>query len=343
MNFSLPFAIKKSYLPIDIFSLIFYLVSRYEEYITSEHDKHGRFTAKQSIAYKNEFLDKPIIEIIIKELKEILEVKYPEINITPTSYKFIPTYDIDIAYSYLHKGVLRNLGGGLKSILNFKFKDLKERIYVLNKKLKDPYDTHCGDRTAYDKSISTSKKAYQKLINKIYQSQDVETKIGIHPSYYSHEKMGKLKQEINRLSNIVGEPVINSRQHFLKLSFPLTYRNLIKEGVKNDFTMGYASVSGYRAGTSVSFYFYDLRAEQKTELLIHPFAIMDGSLKDYMCLTPEEAIKKITLMIDDLKEFGGTFISLWHNESLSDKKKWSRWLNVYEQLIKYAIINVIMR
>ena len=50
------FNVKDSVLPFDIFSASFYLVSRYEEYLPHIKDKYDRFDAKESIAYKNNFL-----------------------------------------------------------------------------------------------------------------------------------------------------------------------------------------------------------------------------------------------------------------------------------------------
>ena len=45
----------KSVLPYDIFAASFYLISRYEEYLPHVKDEYGRFTAEESLAYKNGF------------------------------------------------------------------------------------------------------------------------------------------------------------------------------------------------------------------------------------------------------------------------------------------------
>jgi hypothetical protein len=42
-------------------------------------------------------------------------------------------------------------------------------------------------------------------------------------------------------------------------------------------------------------------------------------------------------MIKEIKAVNGTFISLWHNESLSNDKRWIGWHQVYEEMIKEAL------
>ncbi|MEF8810095.1 MAG: hypothetical protein V5A47_04160 [Bacteroidales bacterium] len=51
-----------SSIPFDIFAASFFLVSRYEEYLPFSSDEHGRFEAKQSLAYTSSFLQEPIVD-----------------------------------------------------------------------------------------------------------------------------------------------------------------------------------------------------------------------------------------------------------------------------------------
>jgi hypothetical protein len=99
--------------------------------------------------------------------------------------------------------------------------------------------------------------------------------------------------------------------------------------------MGYAEQPGFRAGTSLPFHWYDLSEERSTELLIHPFACMDTTLNKYMGLSPEEALNKLRRIIDNTFEHRGHFISLWHNETLSEKGIWKGWRKVYVEMSDY--------
>ena len=139
------------------------------------------------------------------------------------------------------------------------------------------------------------------------------------------------------MESIVNREVNQSRQHFLRLDFPNTYRRLIDLGIHNDYTMGYASQVGFRAGTSLPFYFYDLDMELQTPLMVHPFAVMDGTLNEYMELPIDDAQFLVKELMDRVKEVDGVFVSLWHNETVSDTRHWKEWKQVYEFTIQQAI------
>ena len=67
---------KASALPFDIFAASFYLVSRYEEYLPHIRDEHDRFDAKDSLAFINGFLDKPLVNSWALVIKELIKSKY---------------------------------------------------------------------------------------------------------------------------------------------------------------------------------------------------------------------------------------------------------------------------
>lgn len=341
----------ESDLPFDIFAASFFLVSRYEEYLPFTEDNHGRFSAKESLAFKNGFLELPIINLWVVILQKSLKLKYPSIEFAKHSYNFLPTIDIDNAYAYLHKGFFRTLGAEYKSILKLNFKEAYQRILALIRILPDPYDTYktlnaihskydlnpvffflLADYNKYDKNTPFSKKAFRKLIKQI----NTQNNVGIHPSYASNNNSNLLKKEIKRLVSVCNGSVNKSRQHFLMLSLPETYRNLIYSGITEDFSMGYADAPGFRAGICNSFNFYDLLAEQETNLRIFPFVVMDTTLRQYLQLTRDESLEKIRELVEKTRQVNGTFISLWHNESLSDEKEWKGWKSIYEDMVKIA-------
>ena len=49
--------------PFDIFAASFYLFSRYEEYLPHQKDMYGRYAHENSLAFKESFLDQPLINI----------------------------------------------------------------------------------------------------------------------------------------------------------------------------------------------------------------------------------------------------------------------------------------
>ncbi len=338
-------------LPFDPFAAIFYMVSRYEEYLPHETDQFGRFPAKESFASQNGFLQEPVVNKYIEMISNLLKKRFPKIKFKNQHYRFTPTYDIDSAYAYYKKGAIRNLGGFIISMMARDTTSMKDRLQVLFGSKRDPFDTYdwqlrkheeyelnpiyfflVGDYDAYDKNISINVSEYQSLIKSIADY----AKVGLHPSYASNHESGKLQMEIRRLSKILKRDILRSRQHFLKLTFPDTYQNLLDHDIKHDYTMGFASQLGFRAGICTPFFFYNIRREMKTTLRIHPFCVMDATLKYYSNADPKEAIDQVQKLIDEVKAVNGHFISLWHNNSLSDEYEWEGWLRVYEALLDMA-------
>ena len=101
---------KESAMSFDPFAAGFYLVSRYEEYLPYRKDEYGRFSASESLAYQKNFLHKPMINIWARIIGEKLRYKFPGFNYPGTQYQFIPTIDIDAAWAFKKKGVLRTIG-----------------------------------------------------------------------------------------------------------------------------------------------------------------------------------------------------------------------------------------
>ena len=339
----------KSELPYDPFSATFYMVSRYEEYLPFRPDAHGRFTAKDSFASKNGFLHKPMVNYWAKHVGDLLNVNYPDFLVPGTRYSFTLSVDIDAAWAFRHKGLLRTVGGLGKALTKLDFKEISRRQRVLEGKQKDPFDTFnllfnyqrrqaldmicfilLGDYGPYDKNISWQNYHFQDLIKRIG---DYAT-LGIHPSYQSSSQPDLIKQEMERLQKITRKPVVKSRQHYLRLQFPTTYRALIALGIEDDYSMGFADDYGFRAGICSPYYFYDLELEQMSRLRIFPFAFMDGTLKDYLKLSPAEADEIIQQLIIEVRKANGTFISLWHNESLSNEDRWVGWKEVCDKMIE---------
>lgn len=340
-----------SMFPFDIFAAAFYLASRYEEYLPHKKDIYNRFDAEQSLAYAEGFLHQPVINIWCKKFGELLCEVFPHLVLPQLEYKFITTIDVDNAFAYKEKGFVRTLMGLSKSFLTLNFVELIDRLKTLYGFKNDPYDTFeyqrtiiqkfnlnfiyfflLGDYGVNDKNIPVSNLKFQSLIKSVSDHSDV----GIHPSFASNQSFRQLEKEIQRLGNIINREVQKSRQHFLKLDLPDTYRNLIELDITDDYTMGYASNYGFRAGICTPFYFYDLDLEVETKLKIHPFAIMEGTLKYYMSISPEKASAHFERLIDEVKAVNGTFISLWHNDSINNIGIWKGWRQVFEDMIEYG-------
>lgn len=340
---------QRSLMPFDVFAASFYLISRYEEYLPQVRDQYGRFQPVSSCLFNMGVLSKPVVDIWILEFAKRLNLSDKQ---KTRAYRFQATYDIDAAWSHLHKGFLRTTGAFFRNLLNGEGEEIRQRYRVLFKHEKDPFDSfefqfalqkefhlrpiyfiHCGDYDTNDKSISIRKEAFRALIKDIADYADV----GIHPSFSSYLDPVRLKEEVERLSDVLNREVTKSRQHFLRMTLPASYQQLIELDIKDDFTMGYASQVGFRAGVCTPFRFYDLDNDIPTSLTIHPFAVMDGTLRDYLNLSIGDSYNVITQVIDEVKKVNGTFTFLTHNETLGGQKRWLGWPELYRKILEYGV------
>ena len=349
-----PFVVygKGNLLPFDVFAASFYLVSRYEEYLSQVRDQYGRFRAESTWMFENGMLQKPLVNIWTRLLGHKLKTIYPDLVIRQPKFTFVPTYDVDAAWAYKHKGIYRTVGGFFKDLAAGDKARMRERHQVLRGKRRDPFDSFdfqfelqkefnlkpiyfilCGDYDTNDKNISIRKVAFQSLIKRLGDYADV----GIHPSFSSYLDTAKLQKEIDSLSEVLHRPLTKSRQHFLRMNLPRSYQKLIELDISDDYTMGFASQGGFRAGIADTFRFYDLENDMVTNLRVHPFALMDGTMRDYLNLDVEASYTLATQLVDEVKAVGGTFIYLTHNETLGGEQRWVGWPEMYRQFLEYVM------
>ncbi|MFO7655853.1 MAG: polysaccharide deacetylase family protein [Bacteroidales bacterium] len=341
-------------LPFDIFSASFFLLTRYEEYLIMPGDKYDRFEAIQSLAYLHGFLLEPLVDKWILLLKSKLRSKLPDFEFPVVKYSFISSIDIDNPFAFKHKGLIRTIGALIKALIKGDLNSFFGRFSTLGGTAKDPFDTYdyidsvehkyktksiyfflVGDYGRHDTSVPFRKLAYQNLIKSINAGHIT----GLHPSFNSNKSFELLEKEWKRLTKVTGQKVKRSRQHYLQLKMPDTYRKLLRLGIREEYSMGYASALGFRASTSMPFRFYDLIEDSESNLTIYPFEIMDVTLHNYLRVRATQAMSHISRVIDEIKAVDGLFISLWHNESLSEQGMWIGWRKVFEDMFKYASVH----
>jgi len=141
----------RSEIPFDLFAGIFYLISRYEEYLPFKGDRYGRFTAEESTALQHGFLEQAIVDRWILKFSNILAGRYPELIIPVRNFMFIPTVDVDMPYEFLYKGSIRSFGGAVRSLFKGEFIKLRERSQVLRGKIADSFYTFQGIKEIHEK------------------------------------------------------------------------------------------------------------------------------------------------------------------------------------------------
>jgi hypothetical protein len=303
---------------------------------------YGRYAHDQSIAFRENFLHLPLVNIWVKEFADVIRQVFPDFTCEFPPFSFLPTYDIDIAYSYRHKGILRNLGGALRN-------PTWERYIVLAGIRKDPYDCYewlnqlhskyqlpahyfflvAEKNEVYDKNILPHKKVMWDLIRQHAKKYPV----GLHPSWQSGDRPILLSSELQQLEAMAEASVTSSRQHYIRFNLPAGYRNLRALGIKQDYSMGYGSINGFRASVASSFCWFDLEKNESTDLIIHPFCFMDANSFYEQKNTPERALEELMHYTSICQRFNANLITIWHNYFLGTEKVFRPWRDVYEKFI----------
>ena len=333
----------------DIFSAVFYLLTRYEEYLPHQEDAYGRYAHTNSLAWRKNFLDEPLVDQWIVSFGATLKERFPGIRLRGREFQFRPTYDIDEAWSFRHKSFFVSAGGMVKDIFKGSFKRVGKRAAARLGSASDPFDSFdwmdelhrefglkplyfflvSPRRGRYDRNISPGKPAFQALIKKIAESYQ----IGLHPSWRSGDD-GSFESEKTLLEYISGRKISNSRQHFIRFKLPVTFRSLVRAGITDDHSMGYGSINGFRASASFPFYWYDLEKEEQTTLRLHPFCFMDANSFFEKKQSAPEAREEMKDYYHRVKKVNGTFTCIWHNTFLGTDPLFKGWREAYREAIE---------
>ncbi len=332
--------------PYDILSAVFFMISRYEEWLPYKADRHGRFEAAESILFRHNLLHQPVVDQWCYQFKTALQRHFPALLFHARNFRYTSTIDVDNDYAYLGKPFYRIVGAMAKDLVKGHITQLKQRLAVLSGRQKDPFDAYAyhvqlseasgvpliyffltiGRQTAYDRAVESSNPLFGQIISQVKH----KAMIGIHPSYFSGQ--GEvLPAEKNMLEQLAGMVVTKSRQHFLRFDIKTTPRQLLAMGITEDHSMGFASHFGFRAGTCTPFRYFDLAQNEATTLEMVPFAMMDSVFYDYLEKTPPEAERLINNLAEAVMQVDGHLVSVWHDRSFSELH-FPGWKNLYEKL-----------
>ena len=328
---------------LDIFGSIFFMLTRYEECVNRQCDQHERYPATESIAFKEGFLMRPIVNEYVEILWTAMKRLWPGIERKKRNYRVIPTHDVDLPTM----GYKRPWGLILKSALGdiVKRKSLKLSLRRLLAKAGayklDPgysfdfimdmseefgltsefYFMTDHSHPKYDTFYNFEDEHVTKILRAIHERGHI---IGLHASYNSYSDPKRIKREFQKLISGmeklgIRQDKVGSRQHFLRFRVPVTWRILDQAGVDYDTTLSFAQHVGFRAGTCYEYQVYDLEQRKPLKIRERPLIAMDGSLLDrkYMGLDFEKAAEYVQVLAKRVRMFSGDLVLLWHNTRLT--------------------------
>ncbi len=329
----------------DIFAASFFMLSRWEELVSNTKDKYDRFPAHSSIAYQNNFLQRPIVNEYVEIMWALLVGMGYRGKRKSRTYTVVPTHDVDypkiwttaisklrsIAFSTLKDPNLNEAASKIKGIVNGQ--DLYNTFDTLmslaeENEVQANFNFMAGGDSVFDSSYELNSHF---IIDVLKEIKSRGHNIGFHPSYNSYNNEVLFKNELAQLQIAVSDKVESGRQHYLRFSVPSTWQIWEESKMEWDSTMGYAEEVGFRCGVCYPFPVFDIEQRKQLTLIERPLLVMDVTLAIYKNLLPVKAIEEMELVKSQVKKYCGEFVFLWHNSSFTIRP-WQGYNEVLEEM-----------
>jgi hypothetical protein len=332
-------------LSLDVFGSAFFMLTRYEEVVKTARDEHDRFSAALSLAHKEGFLERPIIDEYVEILWACLQRLWPRLERKKHEYRLTLTHDVDHPLACLGQSLPQVLRSSIGDLIRRNDVSLAvSRLHTLFRDEtqgfdKDPYNTFeflmdISERNSVRSTFyfitagSDEMGSYYPVemswitnLMKTMHSRGHE--IGLHSSYGSYLDEQRIQAEFGKLMEIVGRLGIvqsrwGNRQHYLRWRTPVTWRLLDEAGVDYDATLSYADHVGFRCGVCREFAVYDVVNRCEMRIREKPLIAMDVSLTDprYMRLPQDDIPRVLSELARCCKVVCGEFTLLYHNNTL---------------------------
>lgn len=340
------------YCEIDIFASSFLMLTRWEEYVINKRDDHNRFSAFDSIAYKFNFLNRPIVNEYLELLWSMIKSIDSSFLRKEKSFSFLVTHDVDVPekYNSIFSGIKEIAGDIIKRgmILAASKKFIKKIKVHLNCD-KDPYNTfnylmNLSEKnhlksyfffmgkgvTRFDNFYNSKSDFIHKLIVRI---KNAGHEIGIHPTYDSYNNGDQFTREKEELEGSLNVNLKFGRQHYLRFEVPTTWQIWEEKGMLWDSTLGFADKEGFRCGVCYEYSVFNILTRKHLSLKEKPLIVMEGSFINYQTdISPSEMKCKIDELINKVKKYNGEFVFLWHNNSFNTEM-WEKYEYIYKKII----------
>jgi|GEM_PF-3185565 len=143
--------------------------------------------------------------------------------------------------------------------------------------------------------------------------------VGLHGSYYARER-NSYPDERARLEEAIRAPVTCHRNHYLRFGTTEVWSQLEAAGIRYDFSVGYASRMGFRAGTARPYPTFDLAHRRPSRVIAVPLLYMDAAHEDS---NHAESFARFRVALEQVKAVQGCVSVLFHPELfLVDKGLW---------------------
>jgi hypothetical protein len=334
---------------VDILGTAFLLLSRVEERLRVERDRHGRFPAGASLASRDGFMLVPVVDGWVEALAQGIEMVWPDLPTRRPSFSLVPTHDVDLPYATYGQSprlVARAVAGDLLRWRDPALAISRARSFAGSRSgpaANDPYDTfdllmttserlglhstfyflagnQRGDR---DFRYRIEDPVYEAILRRVHERGH---RVGLHGSYDSHRSAARLRHELDALRAAAGRIGLAQdgwgiRQHYLRLSVPETWVAQDEVGFTDDSSLGWAEDIGFRAGTCRPYPLFDVVGRRPLAIEERPLIVMDAALPEYESVDLEAAAARVATAVAAGRRYGGELVLLYHNSSLPDPRR----------------------
>ena len=237
----------------------------------------------------------PFVDIWVNELKKIIQKNFIDIIIKNNSeIKFLSILQVSEPYKFSNKSIFSSIFQSLKLIYRLDFKSLFEQVLVLTNLKKDPFDEYDFIINFFKKnklailsffrftqngfdtdSVSILNTSYKLLIKNFSDY----AYVGLLVSYFAQLDSNIFKKENKNLMYLTHKRSFRVRLNYGIKSLSKIYSDFINQEVTEDYSMCFNDKVGFRASSSVPFYFYDLVNEVQTKLKVFPVIATQESIK----------------------------------------------------------------
>ena len=322
----------------DFFGAAFFLLTRYEEAVLGHRDEHGRFPASASLAAREDFLERPLVNEYAEILWGDLQATWPRLERLRRVFRVLPSHDVDIPFCG-RSGLVARVRNAAGDLVKRQDPVLAARRLV---GVSDLYDTfefimdtseHSGVRSTFfflaahgpenrvGAGYSLDDPRLRSLLRRIH---DRGHEIGLHGSYASHDEPTRLQAELAELRRACAEEGIDQeawggRQHFLRWSGNL-WAAYEEAGLAYDSSLSFADHPGFRAGICCDYPVFDLWQRRPLAVRERPLVAMEVSLLQYLGLDDAATLDRLVALKETCRRFEGDFTLLWHNDRLESRR-----------------------
>ena len=343
---------KHIHLNLDIFGSAFFMLSRYEEAITEDRDEHERFPARASVSFKENFLNRPIVNEYLEILFECLLSIWPDLSRKQKQFKKIISCDLDCPFdlaSYSLKKTILRVGARLIRDMNPKLALYDLLNYIFKKFNSDHFDQYRNNidwmmkvNDASDNKVTfnfipiqtdpnneeANDVRSEKISDLLKHIIDSGHEIGFHPGYNTYKFTENFNNSVNALKEAcvkkgIDPSNLGGRQHYLRFDILKTPILWETNGFTYDSSLGYADQAGFRCGVCYEYTMYNLVNRNKMKLKERPLIVMEGSIIEtvYEALGyTSKANERFEYFANICQKFKGDYTLLWHNSKFYHPK-----------------------